>query len=102
MPFFDGLAFFEALTEPPFNPPAFSIDFVSNENTVASFSSRGPNSGFSLDIMKPDIIAPGIDVLAASTPLAAGVNDAGRDDFGYLDGTSMASPHGKTLEIARS
>ena len=71
--------------------PVFTLAFVSNENSVASFSSRGPNMPFSPDVIKPDIIAPGIEVLAAEAPLAAG--GVSRDDFGYRDGTSMASPH---------
>ncbi|MCP5095306.1 MAG: S8 family serine peptidase, partial [Chloroflexi bacterium] len=56
-------------------------------DTVASFSSRGPNN--LLDLLKPDIAAPGVEILAAlhtTSPL---------DDpkFGFLSGTSMASPH---------
>ncbi|KAJ6679557.1 PROPROTEIN CONVERTASE SUBTILISIN/KEXIN [Salix purpurea] len=35
---------------------------------VASFSSRGPNPG-SERILKPDVTAPGIDILASYTPL---------------------------------
>jgi hypothetical protein len=54
---------------------------------VAAFSSRGPQLG-STDILKPDIMAPGVDVLAAVSP--AGHN--GRD-WDFISGTSMASPH---------
>lgn len=49
---------------------------------VANFSSRGPTS-FSL--LKPDIAAPGSNILAAYS------GDA--DSFGVISGTSMASPH---------
>lgn len=72
--------------------PQFSVKFASNEKTVAGFSSRGPNNRFTANIIKPDIIAPGMDVLAADAPLLAGVAGV-QDDFGYKDGTSMASPH---------
>ena len=53
----------------------------------AAFSSQGPLAA-SGDILKPDIIAPGVDVIAAVSP--PGYN--GRD-FDALSGTSMSSPH---------
>lgn len=55
---------------------------------VASFSSRGPALAGGGDLLKPDIMAPGVDVLAAVSP--PGHN--GRS-FDFLSGTSMASPH---------
>ncbi|CAN1188923.1 Subtilisin-like protease SBT4.14 [Linum perenne] len=62
---------------------------------VASFSSRGPNSG-STRILKPDIAAPGIDILAAFTPLKTltGLQgDTQYSAFTLMSGTSMACPH---------
>ncbi|CAI0551905.1 unnamed protein product [Linum tenue] len=62
---------------------------------VASFSSRGPNPG-STRILKPDIAAPGIDILAAYTRLRTltGLDgDTQRSDFTLMSGTSMACPH---------
>ncbi|KAF6166039.1 hypothetical protein GIB67_012936 [Kingdonia uniflora] len=62
---------------------------------VASFSSRGPN-GISFNILKPDISAPGVDILAAWTPLTsvAGTIDDNRFTvFNIISGTSMACPH---------
>lgn len=53
---------------------------------VASFSSRGPLQASS-DLLKPDIMAPGVDILAAVSP-----REAGRD-FDFKSGTSMSSPH---------
>ena len=55
---------------------------------IIEFSSRGPSKQGSGDILKPDIAAPGVDVLAASAPAA----NSGRD-YDYLSGTSQASPH---------
>lgn len=58
---------------------------VVTTNTVdalAAFSSRGPAA---FDVLKPDITAPGVNVLAA----VAGPPQA----IGLLSGTSMASPH---------
>ncbi|CAH2072964.1 unnamed protein product [Thlaspi arvense] len=54
---------------------------------VAQFSGRGPNS-VSPYVLKPDIAAPGVSILAATTPEAMGA------DTGYQanSGTSMATP----------
>ncbi|XP_038707969.1 subtilisin-like protease SBT4.15 [Tripterygium wilfordii] len=62
---------------------------------VASFSSRGPNP-VSSTIAKPDLVAPGIDILAAYTKLASvtGSEDDNRYDvYNIMSGTSMACPH---------
>ena len=56
---------------------------------TASFSSRGPLTAGGGDLLKPDVIAPGQDILAAMAPTAA---NAGRD-FDLASGTSMSSPH---------
>ncbi|MGA7147238.1 MAG: S8 family serine peptidase, partial [Microbacterium sp.] len=54
---------------------------------VAGFSSRGPMLADGSDILKPDISAPGVAVLAATH------NDAGEEPtFGFKSGTSMSSP----------
>ena len=55
---------------------------------TAAFSSRGPLTAGGGDILKPDVIAPGQDILAAVAP----PGNAGRD-FNLLSGTSMSSPH---------
>ena len=55
---------------------------------TASFSSRGPLRAGGGDVLKPDVIAPGQDILAAVAP----PGNAGRD-FNLLSGTSMSSPH---------
>ncbi|MDO4238944.1 S8 family peptidase [Micrococcus sp.] len=54
---------------------------------VAAFSSRGPSLAAESDLLKPDISAPGVDVLAAYSP------NRGGEDFAYSSGTSMSSPH---------
>jgi hypothetical protein len=67
---------------------------------MASFSSRGPNKG-DPNILKPDLTAPGVDVIASVTPaltvaehnaVAAGTLVPG-GDFASYQGTSMSSPH---------
>ena len=59
-------------------------------NAMASFSSRGPNLT-APDILKPDLTAPGVNILAAQTPDVA--NGLRGETFQYLSGTSMAVPH---------
>ncbi|XP_057451743.1 subtilisin-like protease SBT4.3 [Lotus japonicus] len=62
---------------------------------VASFSSRGPNHLIP-EIMKPDVSAPGVDILAAWSPVVA-PSQYGSDNrkvkYNVLSGTSMACPH---------
>ncbi|KAG2261694.1 hypothetical protein Bca52824_068773 [Brassica carinata] len=59
---------------------------------VASFSSRGPNILFS-DIMKPDITAPGVNILAAYSPMSPTAVPGQSMDYYFMSGTSMACPH---------
>ncbi|MBA3251669.1 MAG: S8 family serine peptidase [Geodermatophilaceae bacterium] len=56
---------------------------------MAAFSSRGPAIAGGGDLIKPDITAPGVDVLAAYAPTSGGYGH----DFDYLSGTSMSGPH---------
>lgn len=55
---------------------------------VAGFSSRGPVLVAGGDLLKPDIIAPGVDVLAAVAPPS---NRGLKYDL--YSGTSMSAPH---------
>ncbi|KAF7831004.1 cucumisin-like [Senna tora] len=62
---------------------------------VASFSSRGPNP-ITPNVLKPDIAAPGVNILAAWSPIApvSGVKgDKRESNFNIQKGTSMACPH---------
>ena len=67
---------------------------------MAGFSSRGPNAG-DANMLKPDLTAPGVDIIATVTP---GLTNAERDavangtfvppaDWSSYQGTSMSSPH---------
>ncbi|KAF0887942.1 hypothetical protein E2562_005649 [Oryza meyeriana var. granulata] len=60
---------------------------------VAYFSSCGPSTA-SPGILKPDIIGPGVNVIAA-WPFMEGqeANDAKHRSFNCLSGTSMSTPH---------
>ncbi|KAL4610693.1 hypothetical protein ACB092_08G068800 [Castanea dentata] len=66
-----------------------------NAPKIASFSSRGPNI-FAPEILKPDITAPGTEILAAYSPIASPTSydeDKRRVKYSILSGTSMACPH---------
>ncbi|MEO3681602.1 S8 family serine peptidase [Shewanella vesiculosa] len=54
-------------------------------DTINQSSSRGPNGNE--NILKPDLAAPGTDILSAFSP------DDGGENFNMITGTSMASPH---------
>lgn len=55
---------------------------------VAGFSSRGPALADGSDVIKPDVAAPGVGIIAAG-PNAEG----GEPSYRVLSGTSMAAPH---------
>ena len=52
-----------------------------------AFSSRGPALAGGGDLLKPDIMAPGVDVIAGFSPANNGRN------YDFVSGTSMSSPH---------
>ncbi|CAL1386046.1 unnamed protein product [Linum trigynum] len=63
---------------------------------VCDFSSRGPNV-LNPEIMKPDVTAPGDQILAAfsmnASSEATGPDDPRRFPYQFESGTSMATPH---------
>jgi subtilisin family serine protease len=61
----------------------FSIGAIDQFGNIAPFSSRGPVSADGSGRIKPDIVAPGVDILS-SLPGGA---------YGSNSGTSMAGPH---------
>ena len=64
-------------------PEAYSVGATTVENTIASFSSRGPATVGGQTYIQPDISAPGKDV----TSVKAG------GGYWTISGTSMATPH---------
>ncbi|MFV2144114.1 S8 family serine peptidase [Isoptericola sp. G70] len=59
-------------------------------DVIAAFSSRGPAG----PVIKPDITAPGVQVLAAMTPTpAAPESGPSGQYYQAINGTSMSSPH---------
>ncbi|GMI80908.1 hypothetical protein like AT5G03620 [Hibiscus trionum] len=65
--------------------------------SVASFSSRGPAAqSLSRNILKPDVTAPGLNILAGYTKLKSITGSSGdprHSAFNFMSGTSMACPH---------
>lgn len=68
---------------------SFLLTTIDSGNIMASFSARGP--GPVVDILKPDVTAPGINIIAGFT--AEPANATPGENFAYLSGTSMSTPH---------
>ena len=64
---------------------SFSTGAIDINNALASFSSRGPSTFYTPNILKPNISAPGVNVRSSTR-----TSDV---SFGNLSGTSMAGPH---------
>ncbi|HSG88099.1 MAG TPA: S8 family serine peptidase [Pseudomonadales bacterium] len=58
---------------------------------MAGFSSRGPNR-LVADLIKPDVTAPGVNILAGASPVNYEGGPQG-ELFQIISGTSMSSPH---------
>ncbi|PIA43768.1 hypothetical protein AQUCO_01800075v1 [Aquilegia coerulea] len=95
----DGLAVFEYINSTK-SPVAYVTPTQTQINTkpapfMASFSSQGPNA-ITPEILKPDITAPGVSILAAYTQAQGPTNlasDKRRVLFNSISGTSMSCPH---------
>jgi subtilisin family serine protease len=61
----------------------FSVGAIDQYENMAPFSSRGPVTIDGSNRIKPDIVAPGVDILS-STP---------QNTYASFPGTSMAGPH---------
>jgi subtilisin family serine protease len=71
-------------TFPPGQPAPAQPD------VVAAFSSRGPAGNF----LKPDVVAPGVQILAAKSPQPVATFEGPPGElFQAIAGTSMAAPH---------
>lgn len=62
---------------------SFSVGAIDQFGQLADFSSRGPVTADGSNRTKPDIVAPGVNVLSAFPD----------NSYGRADGTSMAGPH---------
>ncbi|XP_022716660.1 subtilisin-like protease SBT5.4 [Durio zibethinus] len=97
--FTDGATVF-AYVNSTKNPTAYITPVKTELNTkpapfMASFSSRGPNL-IEPSILKPDITAPGVSIIAAFTESVGPteeISDKRRIPFTSQSGTSMSCPH---------
>ena len=75
-----------SVTDPPaIYSASFSTGAISQSNTLAGFSSRGPSTYYTPNLLKPNISAPGSNVRSSY--------GSGDTTFANLSGTSMAGPH---------
>ncbi|WP_447037241.1 S8 family serine peptidase [Streptomyces sp. DSM 118878] len=65
---------------------ALTIGAVDSADEAAYFTSQGPRAGD--HALKPDLSAPGVDILAARSGLTGG-----EGSYTEMSGTSMATPH---------
>jgi subtilisin family serine protease len=73
--------------------PAGTADTNQPSKVTAAFSSRGPQTAVP-DIAKPDITAPGVNILAGASTTPSAVTDLRPGQlFQSISGTSMSSPH---------
>lgn len=70
-------------TPPAIYDAAFSVGAVTLSGGMAPFSSRGPVTVDGSERLKPDVVAPGVDILSAYPG----------NSYSVLQGTSMAGPH---------
>src|SRR5688572_20876457 len=62
----------------------------SNGDVMAAFSSRGPDPSVP-GVLKPDVTAPGVDILAAFNTPAGSIGAP--PEYNSISGTSMSGPH---------
>src|SRR2546430_15836078 len=64
---------------------SFSTGAIDISNALASFSSRGPSTYYTPNLLKPNISAPGVNGRSSYY--------SGDTTYANLQGTSMAGPH---------
>ncbi|MEV8440220.1 S8 family serine peptidase [Actinosynnema sp. NPDC051121] len=80
----------ETLSSPASADAALAVGAVNRDDSIADFSSRGPRVGDGAP--RPDITAPGVDIVAAKSSTGRIGTPVG-DDHVAVSGTSMATPH---------
>ncbi|KAM4076744.1 hypothetical protein ACJW30_12G087300 [Castanea mollissima] len=72
--------------------PTITVLNIKPAPEVVVFSSIGPNI-ITTDIIKPDITRPGLNILAAWSPVATTATTERSVDYNIISGTSMSCPH---------
>lgn len=70
---------------PGFFNSSFTVGASNSLDTIAGFSSRGPTTGYGNNLLKPNIVAPGVMVRSSTYD--------SDNSYGIKSGTSMAAPH---------
>lgn len=71
------------VSPPSFEPQVVSVGATDIHDYLAPFSSRGPVKMDGITYTKPDLVAPGVEILGAYL----------NNSYRRFSGTSMASPH---------
>jgi hypothetical protein len=79
-----------SINSPASADAALAVGAVTKGDQLADFSSRGPRTGDRA--IKPDLTAPGVDIVAARGKDAS-IGEPVGDRYLRLSGTSMATPH---------
>jgi hypothetical protein len=79
----DGPACASLTSPPPIYDEVFSVGAIDRNGNLANFSSIGPATVDGIELIKPDIVAPGVQIVS-SLP---------GNTYGESSGTSMAGPH---------
>ena len=88
----DGTEFLAFMTANPNATATFTAGEKATDqgDVMAAFSSRGPGG----DFLKPDVTAPGVQILAGHTPTPDSITAGPPGElFQAIAGTSMSSPH---------
>ena len=74
---------YNTIASPGTSERAITVGAVNNRNKLALFSSRGPVVWVNGTLFKPDVLAPGVNVISTLPG----------NTYGAASGTSMATPH---------
>ena len=77
-----------SITHPKEHPATIAVGATQQDGKIASFSSKGPTKYKGIKVQKPDLTAPGKDIVSS---LPGRRNGKGR--MSKMSGTSMAAPH---------
>ncbi len=79
----DGPACSTIAVAPAFFEGSFSVGATAINDSIVGFSSRGPVLADGSNHIKPDVSAPGLNILSSTRG----------GNYGFSSGTSMAAPH---------
>ncbi|HEX6355701.1 S8 family serine peptidase [Actinophytocola sp.] len=85
-----GNSGYQSIGSPAAADAALTVGAVDRDDQLATFSSTGPR--FNDGAIKPDITAPGVDIVAARAANGWNGTPVG-DGYVSMSGTSMATPH---------